>query len=117
MHPQVKNTGLSDRIVHSVADKLNGSYARLVLGVIVVGILLGFVMPSATARIALLIPIIIVMAEGFGFHSGSKGRTGLVLAAIFGTFFPTFSVLPNNVPNMVLVGSWTGYNPSYTKTR
>ncbi|BBN59487.1 SLC13 family permease [Hydrogenovibrio marinus] len=101
----VKNTGLSDRIVHSVADKLNGSYARLVLGVIVVGILLGFVMPSATARIALLIPIIIVMSEGFGFHSGSKGRTGLVLAAIFGTFFPTFSVLPNNVPNMVLVGS------------
>lgn len=101
----VKNTGLSDRIVHSVADKLNGSYARLVLGVIVVGILLGFVMPSATARIALLIPIIIVMAGGFGFESGSKGRTGLVLAAIFGTFFPTFSVLPNNVPNMILVGS------------
>jgi di/tricarboxylate transporter len=40
-----------------------------------------------------------------GYLPGSRGYSRLMLAAAFGTFLPAFSVLPSNVPNMVLAGT------------
>lgn len=56
-------------------------------------------------RIMILVPIVIALADRLGFEAGSRGRTGLVLAASFGTFFPAFAILPSNVANMVLIGA------------
>lgn len=98
-------SGLSQRLVHHLSDKVSGTYPSLVFGCIVMGLLLSFIMPSSVARVAMLVPVTLVMAEAFGFQAGSNGRIGLILAASFGTFFPSFAILPNNVPNMVLMGS------------
>ncbi len=61
-------------------------------------------MPSAMGRVVLLIPIGLAMANHFGFEKGSKGRSGVLMAIIFGSYFPAFAILPSNVPNMVMVG-------------
>lgn len=112
----VKSTGLGERIARRLARSFGNSYWGVIAGVTVVGVTLGFVMPSSMGRAVLLMPIALSLAERFGFTTGSKGRTGIVLAAAFGCHVPTFSVLPANVPNMVFVGTAEatyGYLPTY----
>ncbi|MTJ82154.1 MAG: SLC13 family permease [Telmatospirillum sp.] len=112
----VKTTGLGERIAQRLARGFGDSYWGVITGVTVVGVILGFVMPSSMGRAVLLMPIALSLADRFGFTPGSKGRTGVVLAAAFGCHVPTFSVLPANVPNMVLVGATeTAYHyvPTY----
>lgn len=97
-------TGLGKRIASQLASHLEGSYFRLISGMVLVGLALAFVMPSAMGRIVLLIPVTLALAAHFGFEEGSNGRTGLVVAATLGTFIPAFTILPANVVNMILVG-------------
>ena len=101
----VRSTGLGERIAHRLAAAFGTSYWGVITGVTVVGVALGFVMPSSMGRAVLLMPIALSLADRFGFAPGSKGRLAVVLAAGFGCHVPTFSVLPANVPNMVLVGA------------
>ena len=88
----------------------------MITGVTLVGVAMGFLMPSSMGRAILLMPIAVSLAERFGFAPGSNGRIGVVLAAAFGCHVPTFSILPANVPNLVLVGAaetlWH-YTPHY----
>ncbi|MCR6632398.1 MAG: SLC13 family permease [Magnetospirillum sp.] len=101
----VRSTGLGERIAHHLAGLFGTSYAGVVGGVTLMGMTLGFLMPSSMGRAVLLMPIALSLADRFGFAPGSKGRTGVVLAAAFGCHVPTFSVLPANLPNLVLVGA------------
>jgi di/tricarboxylate transporter len=101
----VRSTGLGERIARRLARSFGGSYWGVITGVTVVGVTLGFVMPSSMGRAVLLMPIALSLADRFGFAAGSKGRTGVVLAAAFGCHVPTFAILPANVPNMVFAGA------------
>jgi anion transporter len=101
----VRSTGLGERIAHRLAAAFGTSYWGVITGVTVVGVALGFVMPSSMGRAVLLMPIALSLADRFGFAPGSKGRLAVVLAAGFGCHVPTFSILPANVPNVVLVGA------------
>ncbi len=101
----VRTTGLGERIATRVARMFGTTYWGVIAGVTVVGVALGFVMPSSMGRAILLMPIALGLAARFGFERGSRGHTGVVLAAAFGCHVPTFSVLPANLPNLVLVGA------------
>ncbi len=101
----VKETGLGARIAQALARRFGASYAGAVAGTVAVGVALSFVMPSSMGRIVLLLPIVAALAEQLGFAQGSRGRTGLVLAMIYGTLVPAFALLPSNVPNLVLAGA------------
>ena len=98
------STGLGARIATRVAGQLDGTYLLLVSAMVVVGLVFAFLMPSAMGRCLLLIPIATALSEHFGFRTGSRGRTGIVLAVTLGTLMPAFAILPANVPNMVFVG-------------
>jgi len=102
----LKSTGLGERIAGKIAINLiNKEYQYIIGGVVAFGVLLGFIMPSAMGRIVLFIPIALALAERFGFKEGSNGRTGIVLAATFGSTMPASAILPSNVPNMVMAGT------------
>ena len=101
----VRSTGLGLRIAERMAAAFGTGYLGVVGGVMCIGMTLGFVMPSSVGRVVLLVPIALSLAERFGFAPGSRGRLGLVLAAAIGCDAPTFSILPANVPNVVLVGA------------
>jgi len=100
----INSTGLGTLVASRAAVHLNRSYVRIISGVVTIGVLFAFLMPSAMGRVVLLMPIIGELTAHFGFEKGSNGRTGVFLAAILGSFVPAFAILPANVPNMVLVG-------------
>ncbi len=101
----VRSTGLGERVAQNMTRWFGASYWGVIAGVCGVGTLLGFCMPSSMGRVVLLMPIALSLADGYGFQPGSKGRTGVVLAAAFGSHVSTFSILPANVPNVVLAGA------------
>jgi len=101
----VRSTGLGERIASRLGRAFGESYWGVITGVTVVGVAMGFLMPSSMGRAILLMPIALSIAGRYGFQPGSNGHLGVVLAAAFGCHVPTFSVLPANVPNLVLVGA------------
>lgn len=112
----INETGLGERIAEKIAIRLNGSYARLISGLVLIGLFFSFIMPSAMGRVVLLVPIALKISKTFGFKKGSNGLNGVVLATILGSVFPAFAILPANVSNMILSGlseSLYGYSPLY----
>ncbi|TBW51259.1 SLC13 family permease [Marinobacter halodurans] len=113
----IRSTGLGDRVAALLGRHLGHSYRGLVVGLVVVCTLLGFVMPSSMGRILMMVPVGLALAERCGFETGSRGRTGIALAVTFGCHVPTFTILPANIPNMVMVGAANtiyGVDFSYT---
>jgi len=101
----MRRTGLAERLAHTIARHAPGTYPGLIASLVVVGVALCIVMPSSVGRVALFLPIVAALADRYGFSAGSRGRTGMLFAACFGTILPGFAVLPSNVPNLVLVGA------------
>lgn len=101
----IAETGLALRISNRFTRYLDSSYARLITGIVLMGVVLGFVMPSSVGRVVLFIPIALAIARNCGFTEGSNGQYGVVLAAAFGCHLPTFAILPANIPNMIMIGS------------
>jgi anion transporter len=101
----VKRSGLDVRLVRSLLTHFPKTYFAMIYGIFWVSTVLAFIVPSASGRVALLVPIMLALADELGFDKNSKGRTGLVLAASMGTMIPAFNILPANVPNMALYGA------------
>ncbi|HIJ62998.1 MAG TPA: SLC13 family permease, partial [Rhodospirillaceae bacterium] len=100
----VRGTGLGQRLAEHLTTAFGTTYWGVIGGIVTMGAALGFIMPSSVGRVVLLVPIALSLADRFGFAPGSRGRLGVVLAAALGCDAPTFSILPANVPNLVLVG-------------
>jgi anion transporter len=101
----IREVGLADRAARLLAIHLSGSWPRLAGGVVLLTYALAFAMPSNMGRIALLMPVVMALADQVGLEEGSRGRTGLALAVGFGTFQLSASILPANVPNLVMAGA------------
>ncbi|OLP61588.1 citrate transporter [Xaviernesmea oryzae] len=101
----IRKVGLADRVAALLAGHLAGSWWRMVAGVVLLTYALAFVMPSNMGRIALLMPIVMALAEQGGLAVTDRGRIGLALAVGFGTFQLSASILPANVPNLIMAGA------------
>ncbi len=101
----IRKVGLADRIATVLAAHVTTSWPRMVGLVVLVTYALAFVMPSNMGRIALLMPIILALARQAGLEEGGRGQIGLALAVGFGTFQLSASILPSNVPNLVMTGA------------
>lgn len=101
----IKKVGLADRIAIMLAGSLTGSWFRMVAGVVVLTYALAFVMPSNMGRITLLMPIVLALADRAGLGEGSPGRIALALAVGLGTYELSASILPANVPNLIMTGA------------
>jgi len=101
----IRKVGLAERIARALGAHLTGSWPRMVGGVVLLTYALAFVMPSNMGRIALLMPIVMAVADRAGLAEGSRGRIGLALAVGFGTFQLSAIILPANVPNLVMAGA------------
>ncbi len=101
----VDHTGLGARIARRLAGLLQGSYLRVITGLVLMTLAISFLLPSSLGRIALLIPIALSLADELGYPRGRRGRTGIVVATALGCFVPPFSILPANIPNLVMIGA------------
>ncbi|MBJ3815209.1 citrate transporter [Shimwellia pseudoproteus] len=104
----IRKTGLADRVAAALSARLTGSWWQMVGCVVLLSYALAFVMPSNMGRIALLMPIVAAMARRVGIEEGTRPWFGLALAVGFGTFQLSASILPANVPNMVMSGTVEG---------
>ncbi|MGO3742552.1 SLC13 family permease [Kerstersia sp.] len=114
----VRHTGLDQRWANSLAGLMSQRYASVISAIIAFSVALSFVLPSSIGRAVLLIPIVTSLAGRLGYPAGSQGRTGMLLATALGTHIPAFTILPANVPNMLLAGTAEtlyGYAPTYTQ--
>ncbi|HMO29370.1 SLC13 family permease [Enterovirga sp.] len=98
-------TGLGARIARFLSRPLSRSYPLFVTGLVTLAFLLAFVMPSNLGRIALLVPIVLALADELGLDEGRPGRIGAILAVGVATPILSASILPANVPNMVMAGT------------
>lgn len=101
----VRHTGLGERLARAIVGNLGSSYLAALSGIAVVGLALAFVMPSSMGRIALLLPIVLALADGLGFPAKSAGRTGMVMVASLISFIPAGTILPALVPGLILAGT------------
>lgn len=101
----ISSSGLDNRLASIIAPHLTLSYFRLVFGLVLTAMLLGFIMPSSVGRAIVLIPVGMALAERVGFKSGSNGRRGIAVALAIACNMPSFAVLPANIPNMILAGA------------
>lgn len=101
----VRKVGLADRIARQLASSITGSWFSMVAGIVVLTYALAFVMPSNMSRIALLMPIVLALADQAGLREGSPGRIALALAVGLGTYELSASILPSNVPNLIMTGA------------
>jgi di/tricarboxylate transporter len=100
-----QRSGLATRVVQIMVRHLPPRYLMMAGGLALGGMLLGFVMPSASGRAVMLAPLAVALAERLGFAENTQARFGLVLAAGWGTTVPAFGILPSNVVNMAFVGA------------
>ena len=104
----IRKTGLADRAARALSAKLTDSWLLMVASVVLLSYALAFVMPSNMGRIALLMPIVAAMAARAGITEGTRAWYGLALAVGFGTFQLSATILPANVPNLVMSGAAEG---------
>lgn len=112
----MRRSGLAERLAQAMARLFPATYGGQVAGVVAVGLLLSFVMPSSMGRVALFVPIVVALTERLGLAEGSVGRAGILHAACLGVILPGFAILPSNVPNLVMIGAAEqvyGIAPSY----
>ncbi|WP_050526577.1 SLC13 family permease [Pseudorhodobacter aquimaris] len=100
----ITHSGLGARLGTLARPHLSKSYAALIAGLMVLGMALGFVMPSSLGRAAVLVPVGMALADLLGLQRGSLGRTGVAVIIAIGTNMPSFAILPSNIPNIILSG-------------
>lgn len=101
----ITRTGLGDRLAGLLSGRLGGSYAGFIAGLVALSFGLSFVMPSNLGRIALLIPVVLLLCDHFGLVDGRPGRVGAVMAVGVATPILSAAILPANVPNLVMAGA------------
>ncbi len=113
-----ERTGFGRFVARRFLGRFRGSYATLVLGVIVGTSVLSFLVPSNMGRLAISVPVVMALAKEVGYPIGSNGHIGLVLTATVGNFAVAQGVLPGNLLNIMIVGAGEtlyGINISYMR--
>jgi sodium-dependent dicarboxylate transporter 2/3/5 len=72
-------TGLASRIGYIVMGRIGTSYAKLLLGVIVLVLILNFLVPSGMAQLAIIAPMIVGVMTAFGVEKGSNIGRGMFI--------------------------------------
>lgn len=97
-------TGLDRRIALQVLSRVDASTNHIVMGAMVVGFLLSFVVPSTTARVACLMPIMMGFILAFRVDRRSRFAALLVITAAQTASVWNVGIKTAAAQNMVAVG-------------
>lgn len=65
----------------------------------------------------MLVPIVIAMADRYGFTAACPGRSGMILVATVVGFVPSGAIMTALVPNLVMIGAAQNlYDVEFTYT-
>lgn len=97
----MQETGLDRRLALMVLSKVGSTIRGILLGVILVGILLALLIPSPTARVGAMIPIILGMITAFQLPKNSKLAALLILATAHTATIWSIGIKTATAQNMV----------------
>ena len=94
---------LAERITYKMMQWVGTTSTRITLGITLVNILLAFLVPSSTARTAILLPVCIGIIDVFGKEGRTKFAVNLLLTLSFTNATISAGILTATVPNPVTV--------------
>ena len=97
-------TGLDKRIALFILSRVGARTNRVLIGAILVGIVLSFLVPSTTARVACLVPIIMGIILAFGVDQRSRFAGMLMIATAQSASIWNVGVKTAAAQNMVAIG-------------
>jgi solute carrier family 13 (sodium-dependent dicarboxylate transporter), member 2/3/5 len=97
-------TGLDRRIALVILSKVGARTSRIVIGAIVVSIVLAFLVPSATARAAAVIPIMLGVVSAFSVDKKSRFAGLLMITTVQAVSIWNVGIKTAAAQNMVAVG-------------
>jgi len=97
-------TGLDRRIALVILSRVGARTSRIVIGSIVVSTVLAFLVPSATARAAAVVPIMMGIIAAFGFNKKSRFAGLLMITAVQAVSIWNVGIKTAAAQNMVAVG-------------
>ncbi|NYT22393.1 DASS family sodium-coupled anion symporter [Alcaligenaceae bacterium] len=98
------HTGLDRYIALHTLDKIGTSTRRIFVGAIVVTIVLSLLVPSATARSAAVVPIMVGVIAAFGVSKRSNFAAGLMIVVAQGTSIWNVGIQTAAAQNLLTVG-------------
>ncbi len=97
-------TGLERRIALFVLSKIGTKTNHVIAGVIAVGFVMSFLIPSTTARVSCLVPIVMGIILAFGVDKKSRFAQALILAVTLGDLIWNVGIKTAAAQNMIAVG-------------
>ena len=94
---------LAERITYVIMHKVGSSTFRITLGITLANIVLAFLVPSTTARVAILLPVCIAIIEVFGKEGRTNIAINLLLTLAFTNATIGAGILTATVPNPVTI--------------
>jgi solute carrier family 13 (sodium-dependent dicarboxylate transporter), member 2/3/5 len=97
-------TGLDKRIALFILSKIGAKTNRILMGVIIVGFVLSFFVPSTTARVSCLVPIVMGVIVALGVDKKSKFAGVLMIATAQADSIWNVGIKTASAQNMVALG-------------
>ncbi|HCJ90766.1 MAG TPA: hypothetical protein DHV71_02615, partial [Acidaminococcaceae bacterium] len=98
------NTGLDKRIALTILSKVGSKTSRIVAGMIFVGFVLAFFVPSTTARVGCIIPIVLGIIAAFGLSNQSRFAALLMVVTVHAASIWNIGIKTAAAQNMVALG-------------
>jgi len=97
-------TGLDKRIALNILSRVGVETRNVVIGTILVGIVIAFMVPSTTARVACLVPITLGMIAAFGVGRKSVFASMLMLVTVQTASIWNVGIKTAAAQNMIAIG-------------
>jgi len=97
-------TGLDKRIALSILSRVGGEVHHVVVGAILVGFVMAFLVPSTTARVACLVPIMLGIIAAFGVDRKGAFAGMLMITTVQTASIWNVGIKTAAAQNMVAIG-------------
>ena len=98
------HTGLDKRIALFILSKVGARTNRILAGMIFVGFVLAFFVPSTTARVGCIVPIVLGIIAAFNMKAGSRFAALLMIATVQAASIWNIGIKTAAAQNMVALG-------------
>ena len=98
------HTGLDKRIALFILSKVGAKTNRILAGMIFVGFVLAFFVPSTTARVGCIVPIVLGIIAAFNMKAGSRFAALLMIATVQAASIWNIGIKTAAAQNMVALG-------------
>lgn len=97
-------TGLDKRIALAILSRVGGEVHHVVIGAILVGFVMAFLVPSTTARVACLVPITLGIISAFGVNKRGAFASMLMITTVQTASIWNVGIKTAAAQNMVAIG-------------